>query len=321
MSENDTTGPHEIPGMPPCICSRCSARRAGKAAYDAELADYQRRLAEAMLDGGHKPMVLPDTPVYGVTGPALSAGGPGGFVRVTEVSPGVWRPDPAGTASVWTPAPVIDEPAAVMIPASPMPDCICSCPQDQRWGAHLVNCPARRRLIAIQAADAAAARGYVRQGWAPDPDEPPEDPVEAWWRVTRSLGRGLTYRQLTARVPDQPPGMCATCRLMPAAPGRSWCEDCIEVTGGTPGHEPEAGLVMISALSGTSRGKATLRAAQAKAPRRRDQPGVGTRTLAVLVVLGSACVVLAMAGFTPLIIPGIVLLGASLTMILKGEWK
>lgn len=313
MSENDTAGPHEIPGLPPCICSSCSAHRAGtaaaakarvagKAAAARELAEYKQRLAQAMAslepaDG--KMMILPDTPVYGVTGPSLSGGSPpGSWVRVAEISPGMWRPDPAGTMSVWVPVPVVDEPAAIRIPQAPMPDCTCQHPQDNRWAVHHPECPARRRLVELVKAEAATRYWQDRERVAAagkDRDDPPESPADAWWRELRAIGGSLTYRQMADRVPDQPPGLCMTCRYLPSIPGRVKCADCAEIADARPAVTRKAGE-----------------------PAR---PAGGMKTLVTLIALGVACTVLAMSGFTPLIIPGIVLLGCSLSIIFKGEWK
>ena len=112
----DPGGPHEIPGMPPCICSRCIARRAGErnaaeaieqARQDA--AAYRERYQKLLYETGDDEYIMDETgPCYGITGPAVSSGqallpGPGGIFAVTRVRqerPGVWVPDPDGDHQV-----------------------------------------------------------------------------------------------------------------------------------------------------------------------------------------------------------------------------
>lgn len=315
MSEKEWNGgPHEIPGLPPCICSACAARRRGKAAAATELAEYRRRLSEAQaeLDGGHKPLILPDTPVYGVAGPSLSSGyPPEEWQRVTETAPGVWRPDPAGT-HIMHAHPVSgggkylrgaphalrdqdDAPAPVVrIPAGPLPDCTCGHPQSHQWSWHTPECPARKRLVELLWANAAAAHEAGRGKQEAAGPEPEPDPVDAWWEVMRSI-RGLTCAQLAARYPDQPPGMCAICRLVPVVPGRAWCEDCIELA--------DSADAPARARTGT--------------PVLTEGKSHPVPVLGLMIGLGLALIALAVTGATPLIIPGVVLLGCSVALIMK----
>ena len=130
-ARRDPDGPHEVPGMPPCICSRCVTRRAGEqdadraieqAEADAEAIGRQVEQAQFITNETE-----PCEPVYGVTGPAVSAGGPGifGVVAVRTPAP---EPEPEDEAAVmwrsfWEPVFLSREELDRLAPSRPPGSC------------------------------------------------------------------------------------------------------------------------------------------------------------------------------------------------------
>jgi hypothetical protein len=145
------------------------------------------------------------------------------------------------------------------------------------------------------------------------PEPPAADPADAWWEVTRPLPRRLTWPELTARVPDQPAGMCAACRYQAPVPGQAKCGDC----AGLPDRAAVAGELARRAETCAHKqvrdGKCcrcgTVRPATAsrtsRAPRIRLGPGLGPR-VAVLGI-GWALIVIGAHVFLPLSLLGLLL--------------